>query len=130
MAVPVHANRTNPYFDPKDRPIDPSSDLEPSFDLSESDLPADSFSEVPSSQEPQITRPEDIHTPDEIKNSTPRRKPGGLILRGKVCGAMKVFHVNSYELFYSCLAAEFLYYDIVCVFMTFELRPDILFTCI
>ena len=46
VAVPVHANRMKPYFDPNDRPIDPPSDLNDAFELSESDLPKDSYTEV------------------------------------------------------------------------------------
>ena len=69
VAVPVHANRMKPYFDPNDRPIDPPSDLNDGFELSESDLPNDSYAEVISSTEPQITRPEDVHPPQEIKNN-------------------------------------------------------------
>ena len=69
VAVPVHANRMKPYFDPNDRPIDPPSDLNDGFELSESDLPNDSYAEVISSTEPQITRPEDVHPPQEIKDN-------------------------------------------------------------
>ena len=69
VAVPVHANRMKPYFDPNDRPIDPPCASNDVFDLSESDLPNDSFAEVTTSTEPEITRPEDVHPPQEIKDN-------------------------------------------------------------
>jgi len=69
VAVPVHANRMKPYFDPNDRPIDPPSDLNDVFELLESDLPKDSFAEDTTSTEPHITRPEDVYPPQEIKDN-------------------------------------------------------------
>ena len=68
VAAPVHANRMKPYFDRNDRPIDPPSDLNV-FELVESNLPKDSFAEVTTSTEPQITRPEDVYPPQEIKDN-------------------------------------------------------------
>ena len=78
VSVPVHANRMKPYYEPSSRPIDIPPDIANSPDLSESDLPYDSF-DVPSSApesnppdpsyntEPPITRPEDLHAPAIIQ---------------------------------------------------------------
>ena len=87
VSVPVHANRLNTYYDPADRPIAPPRDYD-TPDLADSDLPFDSFenragqdstpdlSSHPTEvnvdnaveSEQQITRPEDIHSPDTIRN--------------------------------------------------------------
>ena len=84
MSVPVHANRMKLYFDPSDRPVCEPSSIETSPDLSDSDLPPDSFeSTTPSNRvrpnadskvktvtrrvtDLPITRPEDSHTPAQI----------------------------------------------------------------
>ena len=71
VAVPVHANHLKPYFDPQDRPIEPPSDLGHSPDLSDSDLPDDSFLKDILPSEPAITRPEDTFPPEEIKSYSP-----------------------------------------------------------
>ena len=69
VAVPVHANRMKPFFDPNNRPIDPPSDLDDVFELLEADLPKDSFAEVATSTEPQIMHPEDVYPPQQIKDN-------------------------------------------------------------
>ena len=78
LSVAVHANRLKPYYDPADRPIEPPLPDPPPPELSESDLPSDSFttSHVPplptaGSDEPQITRPEDDHPPQIIRSFEP-----------------------------------------------------------
>ena len=73
--VPVHANRLKPCNNPADRPICPPDADPETPDLTDADLPsesfedenrksqqvqADSFTDVP------ITRPEYVHTSDEI----------------------------------------------------------------
>eukprot|EP00795_Rhopilema_esculentum_P013630 gene13630-biopygen3615 len=68
VSVPVHANRLKPYYDPNDRPIEPPADFDNSNDLPDNDLPSDSFDNGLISEEPVITRPEETHTPLEIKN--------------------------------------------------------------
>lgn len=92
LSVAVHANRLKPYYDPTARPINPPSDDFDTPDLSEDDLPDDSFvsSDSPPSNtadtdnqnvdtpgnpptlatapaEPSITRPEEQYKPAEIK---------------------------------------------------------------
>ena len=86
VSVPVHANRMKPFYDPADRPIVPPDIESFSQDLADSDLPAESFSHdeelstndqseehvnsnVPVSDEPQITRPEDFHFPELIRTA-------------------------------------------------------------
>eukprot|EP00795_Rhopilema_esculentum_P001442 gene1442-biopygen10090 len=80
VSVPVHANRMKPYYDPADRPIVPPDIEHSSPDLSESDMPSSSFGpdvgnarsveekepEI-SSEEPEISRPEDICPPQMIR---------------------------------------------------------------
>ena len=75
VSVPVHANRLKPYYDPADRPICPPDADPETPDLTDADLPSESFEdENHKSQQVQadsitdvpITRPEDVHTPDEI----------------------------------------------------------------
>ena len=95
VSVPVHANRMKPYIDPDDRPIDPPVEAPSTPDLADGDLPEDSFwddkhpaivtarvNSTPKDtecdpnfvhsnlkdNEPSISRPEDIHSPLEIKN--------------------------------------------------------------
>ena len=72
VSVPVHANRMKPYYDPADRPICPP-DIDPELpDLTDADLPSESFAgdnDEPSrdaTTEVQITRLEDTHPPQEI----------------------------------------------------------------
>ena len=68
VSVPVHANRLKPYYDPNDRPLEPPADFDNSNDLPDNDLPSDSFDTGLIPEEPAITRPEETHTPLEIKN--------------------------------------------------------------
>ena len=69
VAVPVHANRMKPYFDPNNHPLDLPSDLNDVFDVSQSDLLDDSFAEDTTSTELKITRQEDVHPPQRIKDN-------------------------------------------------------------
>ena len=95
VSVPVHANRMKQYYDPADRPIGIPVLPEDTPDLSDMDLPNDSFDidtpvslqssntvpirpvAPPVPVEPSITRPEDTFTPAQILPAT-NIKPGGL----------------------------------------------------
>ena len=68
VSVPVHANRLKPYYDPHDRPIEQPADFDNSSDPTDNDLPSASFDHGLIPEEPAITRPEETHTPFEIKN--------------------------------------------------------------
>ena len=95
VSVPVHANRMKLYYDPADRPVRVPILPEDTSDLSDVDLPPDSFdvnvpgsscssntakdnvADSPVSAEPSITRPEDTFTPAQIV-PVHNTKPGGL----------------------------------------------------
>ena len=74
VSVPVHANRMKLYVDPSDRPTAAPPQCDTFVDLSDVDLPPDSFLPEPNPiaksdspvDEPSITRPEDYCTPQEI----------------------------------------------------------------
>ena len=69
IALPLHANCMKLYFDANDLSIDPPSDLNDDLERSESDLNCDSYAEVISSTEPQITRMKDVHPTQEIRDN-------------------------------------------------------------
>ena len=79
VSVPVYANRMKPYYDPADRPPEPLIADPCSPDLTNSDLPPDSFANDQAMDQSilddsdrgsdvvRITRPEDMYTPDLIR---------------------------------------------------------------
>eukprot|EP00795_Rhopilema_esculentum_P012828 gene12828-biopygen3009 len=62
VSVPVHANRLKPYYDPNDHPIEPPADFDNSSDLTDNDLPYDSFDNDLIPEELAVMRPEETHS--------------------------------------------------------------------